>query len=141
MVFNNQFIINEDHFGYHITTIDNILNIKEKGLIPSCGERSILSGDTRNAIYFSDCFESVEYWIDRLYKNKDKKSLELLKFNLKSIEWFSQNNEISDYYLLQSIPADKIEFLRIFDENTNNVVLLDKIDYQKKLIWVPLSKY
>lgn len=40
MIFEKEFIWYEDHYAYYITEKSNIDMIREKGLIPLCGERS-----------------------------------------------------------------------------------------------------
>lgn len=138
MIFSKEFIWYDDHFVYHITEKSNLDEIRKVGLKPFCGERSKSVDETRNAIYFFDNLFSTENWIDELYKNKDKTSLELLRFNLKRRKWYIQNQMIGDFYLLRPVLPEKIELLKRTDEK-NIIHPLTDIVYQKKLIWEPLK--
>lgn len=138
MFFDKEFIWYNDHFVYHITEKDNIESIREQGLVPTCGERSISFGDTREAIYFFDYIYSVEEWAFRLYENKYTE-LELLKFNLKRRKWHALDNQIGDFYITRPIIPENIEILNRKDEE-DNIFTLDEIAFQKKLIWEPLKK-
>lgn len=52
MIILKEFIWQQDHSAYHITTKENMKKIKEQGLTPKLGERSKSVGDTEKAIYF-----------------------------------------------------------------------------------------
>lgn len=132
-------IWHEDHIAYHITQKKYIESIKKIGLQPVCGKRSREANDTRKAIYFSDTLYLVEQWIERLYKEKNKYELELLKFNIKEKNWYSKDDEIGDFYLLKPILPENIEILNKYDE-LENPYTIDKIQQQKKLKWDKLKK-
>lgn len=139
MIFFEDFIWKTDHYAYHITRTNNLLTIKNNGLIPKCGERSLINNDSRKAIYFFDSLYSIDDWIEALYNNKNIESLELLRFNLKNRKWHSQNSDIGDFYLCNPVLPKRIELLKREDEeghmfNINDVIL------QKKLIWESLRK-
>ena len=138
MYFDKEFVWYEDHFAYHITEKSNIENIKEKGLIPLCQERSLSVNDSKKAIYFFDYVYSAEEWAYWLYKNKVVE-LELLKFNLKRRKWYKKDVQIGDFYITKPVLPEKLEILERVDEEGNEFTL-DKISYQKKLIWTPLKK-
>lgn len=138
MTFEKEYKWHEDHYAYHITQTKNIESIKQNGLQPMCGRRSIESKDTRLAIYFSDTLYLVEQWIELLYKTKNKQELELLKFNIKEQNWYAQDETIGDFFLLKPIIPEKIEILEKYDE-LNNPYTIDKIQTQKKLKWNSLK--
>ena len=107
-----EFIWYQDHFAYHITEKQNIDSIIKNGLIPSIGNRSRVAGDEFKAIYFFDEIYSLEEWMDFLYQNQDKDSLEILRFNIKNLKWyFHRKNE---FYITQIIPSEKIDFLILY---------------------------
>lgn len=110
MVFDKEFIWYEDHFVYHITTKENIESIIKHGLIPSLGERSLSKMDINKAIYFFDNINNFQMWAELLYPNIDIKNLELLRFNLKRRKWYIHNGG-EDFYLLNKVPPQKIQYL------------------------------
>lgn len=137
MIFEKEFIWYEDHYAYHITEKSNIDMIREKGLIPLCGERSLSVGDKISAIYFFDYLYSASDWAYWLY-NDYKEELELLRFNLKRRKWYSKDQYIGDFYLTKPILPDNIDILKRIDED-GNTFTLDDITYEKKLIWKQLK--
>ena len=140
MIFEKEFIWYKDHYVYHITNKDSLDKIRTVGLKPLCGDRSKSVGDIRKAIYFFDSIYSIDNWIEELYKNKDKNTLELLRFNLKRRKWYSQNKEIGDFYLLNPISPERIELLKREDDN-GIIHTIDNLVYQKKLLWIPIKYY
>ena len=118
MIFDKEFIWYNDHFVYHITEKQNIDSIIKHGLIPSLGNRSILAGDNFKAVFFFDNINNIENWMDFLYKNQDKDSLEVLRFNIKKLKWFIHNNG-EEFYIKHKIPITKIDYLEIYNKDYN----------------------
>lgn len=147
MIILEPFIFHQNHYAYHIAHNNNMDEIINKGLLPNCGLRSRLAGDSRKAVYFFDSLYSVNDWIDRLYNNKDVENLELLRFNLKGLKWYIQNQLISDFYLLNPIEKQKLSYLRIINQNGElcNLSHIDKTLYDKecqsKLFWHEVKNY
>lgn len=146
MIIIKEFIWRTDHYAYHITNIEAMKNICNEGLKPLCGERSKSVGDDIKGIFFFDSLYSVNKWINALYENKDIHELELLRFNLKQRKWIMQNP--SEFYLVHKVRPDKIEYLRLFDENKNMYLPLNNLpsDYFEerndiKLNWNNLDNY
>lgn len=133
----------QDYFAYHITEKKNIDSIIKYGLIPSMGERSLLAKDEFKAIFFFDEFYNINNWMEFLYKNKDKDTLEVLRFNLKNLRWFIHNRG-DEFYIKHKIPIDKIDYLEIYNHNMdilsfNNLYMEDvyNLDYR----WNKLKEY
>lgn len=142
MIFDKEFIWYEDHYVYHIATVDNIESIIKNGLVPKCGLRSKSVEDNKKAIYFFDSLYSIDNWIDELYKNKSIKELELLRFNLKRRKWFFKDAEIGDFYLTRPINNTNIDYLRIYDNNGKPLSLNSDYIFDKdKLVWDNIKKY
>ena len=148
MVYINDFIWREDHMAYHITTVDNMNGICDKGLLPLCGERSKSVGDDSIGIHFSDSLTSIiEDWMDMLYENKDKNSLEVLRFNLKGLKW--KTNYMGDYYvpgdwyLVDRLLPEYIEYLRIINNGIYEHASDSNDLYYKEdnKIWIPIKEY
>lgn len=143
MIIDHEFIWYQDHFVYHITEKDNIESILKYGLIPSLGERSILAGDQFKAIFFFDEIYHIEEWMDFLYKNKDKDSLEVLRFNIKRLKYFIHNNG-EEFYLKHKIPVEKIDYLNLYNSNSDIISYsnLYKEDiYNLDYRWSKLKEY
>ena len=143
MVFTDEFIWHTDHFVYHITEKSSIESILKTGLIPMVGARSNDAGDTEKAVYFFDNLYNLESWMNYLYKNKDKDSLEVLRFNLKRLKWYIHNGG-KEFYLKNMIPLEKLQYLILCDEN-NILIPYSKLSiynpYELKYNWIPLSQY
>jgi len=140
MIISKEFIWSEDHFAYHITLKDNINSIIEKGLIPSLGQRSISACDNEKAIYFFDSLLNLNDWMEKLYSDKNKDDLEVLRFNLRGRKWYLHNGG-EDFYLKRKVNIDKLEMLRLYDIN-NNVIPYSKLDYVDdiKYVWNSMKR-
>lgn len=143
MIIDHEFIWYQDHFVYHITKKDNIDSILKFGLIPSLGERSILAKDQFKAVFFFDNLYNIENWMNFLYKNKDKDSLEVLRFNIKKLKWFIHNGG-EEFYIKQKVPIENIDYLELYNNNSdiisfNNLYKEDiyNLDYR----WSKLKEY
>ena len=142
MIIINEFIWRKDHHVFHITNMEAMGNICKQGLKPQCGERSKSIGDETKGIFFFDYLGSACDWIDVLYKNKNIYELELLRFNLKNRKWIKHNND--EFYLLNKVFPEAIEYLRIYDTEKNVYLPLnfvDDINEKCILIWNSLSDY
>lgn len=141
MVLTEEFIWRTDFYAYHVTNIDNIDSICKEGLKPLCGDRSKLVYDNTKGIYFFINLYNAPAWIDALYKNKDKYELELLRFNLKNRKWFISGDD--EYYLIHKVKPEKIEYLRIFNNNEYLPLDFDKIIDEEliKIEWNNLNDY
>lgn len=117
MIVLKEFIWKVDHYAYHVTDKKNLASIAMHGLLPKCGDRSKSIGDTRKAIYFFDCLESVYDWAEWLYEDKNIEDLALLRFNLKRRKWHIQNIHEGDFYLDNKVDKEAIELLYVYDEN------------------------
>ena len=144
MIIINEFIWKRDHYAFHLTNKKAIDDISRQGLKPLCGERSKSVGDDTKGIYFFDCLGSVTNWIEALYENKNIEELELLRFNLKNRKWLMNN--CNEFYLLNKVSPEKIEYLRIYDPEKEIYLPLNNLDYyylDKKLLlkWNSLDNY
>lgn len=112
-------------------------------LINKVGDRSKSVGDDVKGIFFFDGLSSTNEWIEMLYENANAEELELLRFNLKDRKWIMHNGE--DFYLAEGIPANKIEYVRVFDTKNRFYTTIDNLDYdyvsQYLLIWRDLEDY
>lgn len=141
MIISEPFIWNKDHYAYHITERINIKSIIENGLIPNIGERSRQVSDFEEAIFFFDNINNVEIWMDKLYPETNKNILEVLRFNIKGRKWYS-NHDGEDFYLKRRVETDKLEILRIYDENNiivpfDDLIYVDNLNYR----WYKLREY
>lgn len=143
MIILNEFIWREDHYAFHITNVDAMVNICKLGLKPLCGERSMSVGDTTKGIFFFDYLFSASDWIERLYEKKDIYELELLKFNLKNRKWIKRNND--EFYLPNKVFPEKIDYLRIYDIKEGIYLplnFIDKVDEKRiVIVWNSLENY
>lgn len=144
MIIVNEFIWRSDHYAFHLTNKKAIGSISKQGLKPLCGKRSKSVGDDTKGIYFFDCLGSVTDWIEALYENKNIEELELLRFNLKNRKWLKRND--NEFYLLNKVLPEKIEYLRIYDPEKEMYLPLNNLDYyypDKKLLltWNSLDTY
>lgn len=142
MIIGQEFVWHQDHFVYHITEKQNIESIIKYGLIPTIGNRSLLAGDKFKAIFFFDKLYNLEDWMDFLYKNKDKNSLEVLRFNIKRLKGFIHNGG-EEFYIKNHIPAEKIDYLKLYNEErliTFNE-MMDKNVYDLDYRWNKLKEY
>ena len=142
MIILKPFVWRKDHFAYHLTSSDYMKMICSQGLKPLCGERSQSVGDDTKGVFFFDCLESVLDWIDYLYKDRNVEELELLRFNLKNRKWVKQND--CEFYLPHKVLPERVEYLRIYDQETSSLSPLSSIgDYNKRkeLIWKGLKDY
>ena len=140
MIIINEFVWNQDHYVYHLTEKEAMPNIIVEGLKPKCGVRSQLVGDIRKAVYFFDSLSKTENWLEYLYANKDLKGLELLRFNLKQRRWKIQCSQVEDFYLLNPVLPQGIDYATLYDER-GQIVTLDNDFSKVKILWKPLSKY
>ena len=143
MIFNHELICKRDHFAYHITEKNNMDSIIKYGLIPSFGDRSKIAGDRFKAVFFFDNIYNIENWMEFLYKNKDKDSLEVLRFNIKKLKYFIHNNG-EEFYLKNIIPIEKIDYLNLYNDNSDIISFssLYKEDiYTLKYKWNKLKEY
>ena len=132
-----------DHFAYHITEKQNIDSIIRYGLLPTIGDRSIIAGDNFKAVFFFDNINNIEEWMDFLYKNKDKDSLDVLRFNIKSLKWFIHNNG-EEFYIRHKIPITKIDYLEIYNKESNLISynnLINENIYNLEYRWNKLKEY
>lgn len=140
MILQNEQIENFKLRGYHITTADQLENIKNKGLLPKCGERSKSIGDNQEAIYFFPTLILIKDWVKVLYEKKDREFLELLRFNLKTINFVARDIEFSDFYTTDSITPENIQLLQRIDLNGNPYYLENLLNQSKgSLIWKPIE--
>lgn len=126
---------------YHITKKENMESIIEKGLIPQIGDRSKSVGDDIKAVYFIDDLNKLDEWIEALYKDKELKDLEILKFNLKNRKWYIKFLDDGEFYTPNIILPNKIEFLRLYDEINECYVPLSFNSEIYVQEWEPISKY
>lgn len=143
MIIGQEFIWYQDHFVYHITEKQNIDSIIKYGLVPSLGDRSLLVGDKFKAIFFFDELYNIEEWMDFLYKNKDKNSLEVLRFNIKKLRWFIHNAG-EEFYTKSNIPIEKIDYLKLYNKNNRLITFNDMINeniYDLDYRWNKLKEY
>ena len=142
MLIGREFIWYQDHFVYHITEKQNIESIIKYGLIPSTGDRSLLAGDTFKAVFFFDNLYNIEEWMNFLYKNKDKDSLEVLRFNIKKLKGFIHNDG-NEFYIQDIIPIDKIDYLKLY--NNDKVVsfndMINENIHKLNYRWNKLKEY
>ena len=136
-----EFIYKDDHYVYHITDKKNIDSIISHGLVPSLGDRSLKVGDNFKAIYFFDKIDSINDFMNFLYENKNKDSLEVLRFNIKQLTWFYHSD--NEYYIKCDIPVDKLDYLELYIDN-NKIsfsYLEDKDMYNLDYKWCKLTEY
>ena len=129
-----------EEFGYHITERKNIDSIREKGLIPQCGERS-KSVDDNAAVYFTKCITLIDDWFDLLYPNRDINELLLLRFNLMRRKWYINSYFQSDCYLERKVRPECLQYGEILNPEEGRLLNWKEPIYEKKLIWKPISEY
>lgn len=140
MIILEEFIWRQDHYAYHLTNTNDIKNIRNVGLKPLCGKRSLSIGDNIKGIFFFDYLGSTIDWIDALYPNTKIYELELLRFNLKNRKWIKHNE--NEFYLIHNVHPDKIDYLRIHDIENNIVLPLSYIIQNNiELEWNNLNEY
>lgn len=136
----NNFIWEVDHYAYHITNTTAMRNICIEGLLPSLGERSKLAGDSINGIFFFNNICFINDWIEKLYKEKNIYELELLRFNLKGLRWIIRNS--NEFYLLDKVNREEIEYLRIYNRIYETLLPLDSICLNNnQMLWNNLKNY
>lgn len=109
---------------YHIAEAKSIIGpngIIAKGLIPNVGSRSIIANDYRNAVYMFNNIYTLPGWLNALYPNTNYNNLILLTFELNE-QNVNYNPEISESYIMTSIPSDQIKLVRFYNKK------LDKFD-------------
>lgn len=143
MIFKEQWICNQNRFGYHITEEKNMISIKERGLVPLCGLRSESVGDIRKAVYFflPESYYSIYDWIEYLYHSKNTENLKLLRFNLMRRKLYEQCAYIGDFYLLKPVLSKEIEYMTIMDSNESLLPLDSELSKIKKIEWKPIIDY
>ena len=141
MITTNKFIWKIDYYAYHITNTEAMKSICREGLKPSVGERSKLSGDNISGIFFFNNLYFVNDWIEKLYKDKNICELELLRFNLKELNWIIRNP--NEFYLNCNIMDDKIEYLRIYNKKYDTFLPINKLYLlgENELLWKNLKEY
>lgn len=147
MILSDEQIQNFKLYGYHITTTNKLKMIKNDGLVPKCGERSKSVGDTREAIYFFPALVLIDNWIKVLYDKKDRASLELLRISLKGLDFtmtdmVGSGNIFGDWYTMNKVLPEKIEFLRRIDSDGNQFLLEELLRKRgDSLIWQPVESF
>ena len=142
MLISNEFIWREDHYAFHVTSVDSIKEICKEGLKPLCGERSKSVGDNIKGVFFFDYLNSASEWIDVLYKDKNIYELELLRFNLKNRRWIKHNDD--EFYLPHIVYPEKVEYLRIYNVERNinlPLTFIDDSSEKRILVWDDLNNY
>lgn len=143
MDFFREFIWNTDHYAYHITNTDAMKNICKEGLKPSVGKRSLKAGDNIKGIFFFDGLIFMNEWIDFLYEDKNILELELLRFNIKKLKWTIHNS--NEFYITNDVNQKEIEYLRLFDKDTNAFLPLNTEYYltttDERITWNKLNNY
>lgn len=116
MIVLEPFIWREDHYSYHITNTEAMEGICKNGLKPLVGDRSKSIGDNIKGIFFFDSLYLINDWIERLYKDKDIK-----------------------------VAQDKIEYLRLYDKETDTFLPLNfeyyLNDSDNRIMWNSLRDY
>lgn len=142
----NKQIENFKMYGYHITTTNKLKMIKNEGLLPKCEERSKAIGDSREAIYFFPVLLLINNWIDLLYGSKNRESLELLRIDLKkmkrrfTISDHNPNNIFGDWYTLDKITPDNLEYLKRINQDKEVFYLENLLENEmESLIWRPIN--
>ena len=145
MIVLEPFIWREDHYSYHITNTEAMKGICKNGLKPLVGDRSMSVGDNIKGIFFFDSLYSINDWIERLYKDKDIYELELLRFNIKQRKWNMRRcYEYVEFYLLNKVAQDKIEYLRLYDKSDTFLPLNFENylnDSDNRIMWNSLCDY
>ena len=129
--------ITESHFAYHLTLKEHMEGIKKEGLIPQCGPNCKRVDDTSVGVHFCDSLYAMfDFWIMALYEERDKRGLELLRFNIKNRKFQelypSIPNMPGDLILLDKVAPEDIECLQHTEEG---------IIYSRDSIWTPIKKY
>lgn len=99
-------------FGYHLTLSTNLNSIREFGLLPMCGERSLSIGDFKEALYFYPAIILTPFWIKALYSDVDIYDLSLLRFSLSNVNFKIRDGVMGDCFTFYSIPSEEISVLR-----------------------------
>lgn len=98
---------------YHVTLISNLESIRQNGLIPQIGERSLELGETINRVYLFTskiaCEDALTNWLGDYFEDDDIAILEIEKSHVKGIS--EAEYEISCEHV---IPFENI---KILDEN------------------------
>ncbi len=141
----DEFIWTEDKYVYHLTNVPAMKGIIKSGLIPQIGDRSKSVGDDIEGIFFFFELEDMRSWAETIYDEKDIYSVELLRFNIKGLEWHVHYMDIDglyiDHYLPNGIPRDKIEYARMYDRKTGLIQTLTTKTDNPIITWNPINKY
>ena len=134
-----------DQYGYHITNIDSMDGIREKGLIPQIGERSKFIGETEESVFFICNLYDVREWINAIYYKRNIEELELLRFNIKGLEFHVRGgysiHEPQEFYITHSVSPEEIEYARVFNSKTNEPLTLDTQCNDMNVVWNKLDGY
>ena len=141
MILLSEYVGDNENYGYHITNNGAMDSICKKGLIPSIGERSKSAGDDIKGIFFFNNLDSVNEWIEKLYKDKDICDLELLRFNLENRKWIIRNS--NEFYLMSKVSEDRIEYLRIYNKELKIFLPINLINMSinNTYLWYKLEDY
>lgn len=141
----DEFIFDKDKYVYHLTNVTAMEGIKKDGLLPMVGERSKKVGDKIEGIFFFFELEDMKSWAETIYDEKDIYSVELLRFNIKGLEWHVHEMDIDglyvDHYLPNRIPRENIEYARFYDRQTALIQPLDTKLKSPIILWSPLEEY
>lgn len=134
---NHIYVITEQHYAYHLTLKKNMEGIIRKGLIPQCGPNCKRVDDTSVGVHFCDSLYAMfDFWIMALYEKRDKRELELLRFNIQNRRFqelfYPRYPEPGDWMLLNGVTPKCIEYLQHTEEG---------IIYSENPIWEPIKKY
>lgn len=141
----NEFIWHEDKFVYHLTNVAAMKGIIKSGLLPMVGDRSKMVGDNIQGIYFYYDFDETKDWINSIYRRDDIHDIELLRFNIKGLEYHTHDIDIDglyvDHYVSNGIPRNEIEYARLYDRRTGKIQTLNSISDKSIITWSPIEKY
>ena len=124
------------------------MGICENGLLPLRGERSRSVGDDSVGIHFDDSLTTIiEDWMDMLYQDRDRNTLEVLRFNLKGLKWstcyMGDYYVPGDWYLVERLLPEYIEYLRICNNGKlEHATSKNDLYYEEEnRIWLPIKSY
>ena len=112
---------------YHVTTYDNLDGIRQKGLVPSIGKRSMAYGETHPAIYLfaniNDTIDAITNWLGDELTEDDDIMLLIIKITIPNdfdFETTPDNQNIAEYEILSYNPIST-KYLSFYDENLNPI--------------------
>ncbi len=127
-------------YGYHITEIGCLDVIRSNGLMPMCGDRCQLIGDETQAVHFFRDLDNVNKWINLLYKDKDVRTLKLLRFRLNEKKYMVRSWAGDDFYLDDCVFSKEIDCLNLLWFGTRYPLDFFHHDMIKKE-WYPLVQF